>query len=297
MDKTRRQVTRGAIKMTVRLETDILSPLLDRFSLRTGVFYSGTLCGIHQFRDEATEGHLHLIKRGPVEISSKRGKPIRIIKPSLVLIPIAYAHRLVANRSRGAEVVCGTVRFGSGGLNPITEALPEVVCVELAKLPGIEALLDLLFSEAFGDQPGRRPILDRLCEVLMLRLLRHLLEQGMTRGGTLAGLADPKIAKVLAAIHGDPSRMWTLLDMARSCGMSRARFAARFHAITGQTPADYLAGWRIIVAQQMLKRGLPVKQVAIDVGYGSSSALSRAFSRKVGMGPAAWIADNTSKNV
>lgn len=270
---------------------DSLTPLLDRFSLKAGVFYSGTLCGIHRFPDEKTEGHLHLVKKGPVEIASKRGKPIKITEPSVVLLPIAHAHRLVANNRAGAEVVCGTIRFGGGGANPVTEALPRVVCVKLVDLPGVGALLDLLFAEAFDDGPGRQPILDRLCEVLVLRLLRHLLEQGVTRTGTLAGLADPKIAKVLAAIHRDPARQWTLPEMADACGMSRARFAARFHSVVGQTPADYLAGWRVIIAQQMLRRGLAVKQVAIDVGYGSSSALSRAFSRKVGKGPAAWLAE------
>lgn len=68
-------------------------------------------------------------------------------------------------------------------------------------------------------------------------------------------------------------------------GMSRARFALRFRAIAGDTPADYPASWRIMTAQRLLKRGLLLKHVANDVGYGSAGALTRALVRKLGFSP------------
>lgn len=71
--------------------------------------------------------------------------------------------------------------------------------------------------------------------------------------------------------------------------MSRARFAARFREVTGDTPADYLVSWRIMMAQNLLKKGLQLKHVAYDVGYGSASALTRAFIRKLGCSPTDWI--------
>ncbi|MGV8899301.1 MAG: hypothetical protein ACOH2B_08700 [Burkholderiaceae bacterium] len=39
-------------------------------------------------------------------------------------------------------------------------------------------------------------------------------------------------------------------------------------------------------AQRLLKRGLQLKHIAFDVGYGS--ALTQAFVRKLGCYPAAW---------
>ena len=71
--------------------------------------------------------------------------------------------------------------------------------------------------------------------------------------------------------------------------MSRARFAARFREVTGQTPADYLAAWRITVAQDLLKSGRAPKQVAVECGYGSSSAFTRAFMRRVCVPPSQWL--------
>lgn len=268
---------------------DRLTTLLNHFSLHAGVFYTGNICGIHDFEKDALRGHLHLIKSGPVQVIGVRNEVIHVSVPSLLFLPRPNTHRLVADERKGADVVCGTVQFGGGGRNPITDSLPSIVLVELAQLPGVHALLELMFNEAFSENSGRQAVLDRLCEVLMIRLLRYCIHQGLTQGGTLAGLADARLAKALIAIQDDPARQWELSDMAALAGMSRARFAVRFREITGETPADYLASWRVMTAQGLLKRGRQLKHVASDVGYGSASALSRAFVRKLGASPTQWL--------
>jgi len=146
-----------------------------------------------------------------------------------------------------------------------------------------------MFDEAFAEHSGKQAVLDRLCEVLMIRLLRHCIEHGLTQGGTLAGLADRRLAKPLTAIHENPAGDWSLSAMAALADMSRARFAVRFREVTGQTPADYLASWRLMAAQRLLIQGLQLKHIAYDVGYGSASALTRAFVRKLGSSPTAWL--------
>jgi AraC-like DNA-binding protein len=270
---------------------DRLSVLLSRFSLRAGVFYTGSICGVHPFDADPLLGHIHLIQQGPVELIDSKGVATPIVRPSLLFLPRPDAHRLIADERRGAQVLCATVRFGAGGSNPISDSLPARVLVELDQVPGVEALLRLIADEAFNDRSGRQGALDRLCELLMIHVLRHCLDHGLTEGGTLAGLSDPRLAKAMIALHEDPARDWKLSDMAGLAGMSRARFAARFRSVTGQTPADYLAGWRVTTAQGLLKSGRQMKHVAFDVGYGSSSAFTRAFVRKVGRAPTEWLKD------
>jgi AraC-like DNA-binding protein len=214
---------------------------------------------------------------------------VQITEPTLLFLPRPDTHRLVTDDSAGANVVCATVQFGGGGGNPITDSLPPVVLVTLSEMSGVDAILALMFDEAFSDQCGRQAMLDRLCEVLMIRLLRHCIDKGLTQGGTLAGLADPRLAKALIAMQEQPAFEWTLKSMADLAGMSRARFAVRFRLVTGETPADYLASWRIMTAQRLLKRGQQLKTVASDVGYASASALARAFVRKLGCTPTEWI--------
>jgi AraC-like DNA-binding protein len=272
---------------------DRLSLLLRRFSLSAGVFYSGQICGVHGFDRDTQRGHVHLIKRGPVELIGGPDGPISITEPSLLFMPRPYAHRLIANDRDGADVVCANIQFGAGGRNPITDSLPSLVLIPLAELTKAEALLDLLYDEAFSENCGRQAALDRLCEILLIRLLRYCLDRGLAQGGTLAGLADPRLAKALVAVHDAPTQAWTLEEMADLAGMSRARFAVHFREVTGETPADYLASWRITLAQGLLRAGRPLKHVALDVGYGSASALTRAFIRKIGQPPTHWLRSTT----
>lgn len=268
---------------------DRLSHLLDRLSLSAGVFHVGNICGAHSFDHASEVGHIHVVRAGPVRLLGGTEGGISITVPSLLFMPRATAHRLVADDRAGADVVCASIRFGAGGRNPVTDALPALLVVPLDELPGAGSLLDLIHEEAFSNHGGRQASLDRLCELLLIRLLRHCLEQGVARGGALSGLADARLSKALAAIHEDPARPWELCEMASLAGMSRARFAVHFRAVTGETPANYLASWRISLAQALLRTGRPLKHVASDVGYGSPSALTRAFVRMTGTAPRGWL--------
>ena len=231
--------------------TEPLDHLLTQFSLRAGVFYTGNICGLHDFEHDALRGHLHLVKSGPVQLVEPGKTTIVIERPTLVFLPRPQAHRLLADERAGADVVCATVMLGGGGSNPITDSLPDTVLIALEQMEGLQQILDVMFAEAFDERSGRQSILNRLCEVLMICMLRHCLEQEMTHGGALSGLADPKLAKALEAIHHEPARDWNLVSMA---------------AQAGKPPAAYLASWRVMLAQRLLARGLPAKSVALDVG-------------------------------
>lgn len=268
---------------------DRLAHLLTYFSLEAGVFYTGNICGVQDFLRDTQRGHLHLFKQGSVEISGLQPGSIQITEPTLLFLPRTEMHRMVANEPNGADIVCGSIRFGGGGHNPISDSLPDIVIVKLSEVSGLDTTLNLLFEEAFADHCGRQAILNRLCEILTIQLLRYCMDHSLTQGGALAGLSDPRLVKVLNSIHEDPAREWSIEIMANLAGMSRARFAVRFRDVVGETPADYLASWRIMTAQRLLKRGLILKHVAYDVGYGSASALTRAFVRKIGISPSQWL--------
>jgi AraC-like DNA-binding protein len=65
-----------------------------------------------------------------------------------------------------------------------------------------------------------------------------------------------------------------------------------FRQTVGVTPFDYLADWRVGVAQTLLKQGKALKIVAPSVGYASSAALTRAFVQRVGLSPTEWMSQN-----
>jgi AraC-like DNA-binding protein len=65
--------------------------------------------------------------------------------------------------------------------------------------------------------------------------------------------------------------------------------AERFSQLIGQPPMHYLARWRIQLACRLLSDDVAkVSAVAMDVGYHSEAAFSRAFKTLVGTSPADW---------
>lgn len=265
---------------------DRLDALLKRFSVSARLFHAGPLCGGHDFQYD--EGFLHVVRSGWVDVHHDRLRTLHLTQPSLLFYPRPLGHRMVTDKTVGADMVCATVRFSGGSANPVGQALPPVVALPLADLDGMASLLDLLFTEALTPQCGRQAVVDRLFEVLLIRLIRKLMNEGLVDTGLLAGLAHPHLAKALVALHEAPADDWSLESLAARAGMSRSTFANAFRDTVGVTPGDYLAAWRVTLAQDLLKRGRALKHVALDVGYGSTVALSRAFKARTGVSPREW---------
>lgn len=269
---------------------DRLAHLLDHFALKARVFHSGLVCGSELFDSSDGSGHLHVLRAGVIELQDSRGECLqRLDRPSLAFYPRPLAHRLATLPEESAELVCASVAFGQSDADPLSAALPNPLVLALDAVPALASLLQLLFDEAFEQHCGRSAALDRLSELLVLHLLRIAMSSGGPRIGVLAGLADPRLAKALVAMHAQPAEAWTLQQLAERAGMSRARFALHFQQVLGQTPMDYLTGWRVGLAMAELRRGRAVGQVAQQVGYGAASALARVFSARVGVSPMAWL--------
>jgi AraC-like DNA-binding protein len=274
----------------MRLMADRLSALLQRFELRARVLHGGLLRGPLSFDDHAAAGYVHLLGQGAIDVTDERAGSAVVEQPSVLLYPRPLGHRLLARDATGAELVCASVAFGTDDENPLLRALPASLVVPLSRLPGLELTQQLLFAEALRKRCGHDAVVNRLTEVLLVQVLRFAIEQRLVDGGLMAGLADPRLHKALAAVHAEPSRAWTLSSMAAQAGMSRARFAAHFARAVGVPPGEYLTTWRLGLARTLLRRGLALKQVAADVGYANASALGRVFAQRVGASPGAWLA-------
>lgn len=267
---------------------DRLEALLNHFEVRARMFHSGALCGINDVAASDDVGQLHLVRSGPLAVSHEGEATLRVTEPSLLLYPRPLAHRFVTDAQRGADLACANLQFDGGAANPIVSALPRFLCLPLAQIEGAEGVLSLLFDEAFNARCGRRALVDRLFEVVLIQVLRHLMETGRIRSGLLAGMAHPKLRNALVAMHEQPAKEWSLEALAETAGMSRSTFADAFRDAVGSTPGAYLQSWRVSLAQQALRQGKPLKVIAIEVGYGSEAALSRAFKAQSGLAPREW---------
>lgn len=262
---------------------DPFAALFAHVTPKARTFFTGNLCRAVEFTDC---GHLHLLKGGALRVIQAGEADLEFDQPSLLFFPRGRAHGFAVDPQRGADLVCATVELGGVEGNPIGEGLPDLVVLPLAAHPALAPVCDLLVGEAFSDGGGRQAALDRLFDYLLILIVRHVVYSGGVATGVLAGLADPRLAKALTAMHEAPGKPWTLDDLAGIAGMSRTRFAEHFRTWVGRTPIGYLTVWRMTIARQLLARGQPVKAVAARVGYESSAAFSRVFSRMTGQAPA-----------
>jgi len=276
---------------------DRLSSLLERFRVRAHLFHTGPLCGTTHFAAKKGRGFLHVLRRGEMLVthSPRSGAPrkLAVKEPSLLFYPRPLDHDFHNATTEGSDFVCATLDFDGGEAHPLARALPALVRLPLHAVEGLEQSLALLFAETTRVMCGHRLLADRLFEVVLIQLLRWLLDHPQESGlppGLLTGLGDPRLARALVAMHERPGEPWMLEQMAREAGLSRSAFALRFKSVVGATPADYLAGWRLSIAQAELRNGASIKTIAQALGYANASALSRLFAQKVGMSPREWMA-------
>ena len=181
------------------------------------------------------------------------------------------------------RMLVGHCAFGSSDAALLVSLLPDLVVVRDGRR--LTMLVELLSEEARANRPGRDVVLARLLEVLLIEAFRATAEL-TAAPGLLRGLADERLVMALRRMHGEPTRPWTVHELAREAALSRSTFFDRFRRVVGIAPMEYLLRWRMALAKEMLRNGgISVSEVAQRVGYSSSSTFSVAFSRQVGASP------------
>jgi AraC family transcriptional activator FtrA len=99
--------------------------------------------------------------------------------------------------------------------------------------------------------------------------------------GSLAALMD----KLRSRLH----KPLSIANLARLAAMSERTFMRRFRAATGMTPGEWITRARVDRARELLESSaLPMDQVAMRAGLGTSATLRHHFRRKVGVSPAEY---------
>lgn len=201
--------------------------------------------------------------------------------------------RVGRGRTEPVIIRGGRFIFDTANEELLVNLLPPLVHVDVSKTKSARILALLSMNEAESDTPGPASdfIVARLMELLLVELLRGgALNVQPTKTGMLQGLADPVTARALVAMHGDPAKPWTTSKLARLCGCSRSAFNLRFTSIVGVAPMRYLRRWRIALAKDELRRGeRSVAEIAFLIGFQSSGAFTKAFTRSVGCSPSRFV--------
>ncbi|WP_261569437.1 AraC family transcriptional regulator [Frankia gtarii] len=295
---------------------DLLSDLLS--AMRTGQPYAGRTTSRAPWGVLFPVGDVaacHVVLQGSCWLIPQHGAPLALGVGDVVFTPHGDAHALVDQPGSptidfhpesgdgstiremtipgvGAttEMLCASYSFDQARPHPLLHGLPQVVHLpaRVGHHPDLRAAVDLMGNELRQPRAGTEAIVPALIDMLLLYVLRAWLEEqsGHAMTGWVMALNDPAISTALHHIHRHPGRLWTVEDLAREAGLSRAAFAKRFATIVGQPPLAYLTWWRMTTAARLLRESkAPLSAVAERCGYSSEFAFAKAFKREFGSAP------------
>jgi AraC-like DNA-binding protein len=188
----------------------------------------------------------------------------------------------VADGPAETVLLVGHCAFDSPDAALLLSLLPELIHIRGEQR--LATLVQLLRDESRSQRPGRELVLSHLLEVLLIEALRSTAVNAASPG-LLRGLADERLALALRRMHEETARPWTVAQLAKEAALSRSAFFERFSSAVGVAPMAYLLRWRMARAKQLLRQRGSVAAVAEQVGYGSASAFSVAFTRYAGVPP------------
>ena len=274
--------------MNIPVKPDRLSALLrglaPRVELLPLVPDADCSATVHFAASVAPMLYLHVISSGTTQLIKSGAAPASALQasaPAFLICCGDQAHDLMQKDGNAQSPLISAKVFLEGPVAPLLLAefvQPRVVPLEEGESL-LRHLIALLRSEMNELRCGQGTLLNRAGDIIFIGLLRHLVAHPAEHRGLFSGLADPRIANALVAIHDAPQNDWTLESMAQHAGMSRTSFAVRFRDTMNSPPGKYLSALRLQIAQRAVQSGQGLKAAASLSGFGNVSALSRALSK------------------
>ncbi|MBM9579335.1 AraC family transcriptional regulator [Leptospira sp. 201903070] len=291
---------------------DLLSEILTSAAWKTDILVRRSMYRAWGLRFPCEKsGGFHLLSQGSCFVRFQ-GKCIPLEKGDILFIARGFNHELVSTPNHKAMDIGKFNEFlakedsKSDGVpittfvsvryevpettqHPFFLELPDHILIRSGEIPPHHPLHTtlILISQEVDSELGSDLILQRLTDILLYYVIRHWLETHPSLSpGWRSAFKDGKILAALEALHKKPAHSWSLENLARAVGISRASLANRFRDVLGCTPMDYLARLRIEKGRTLIQdQGATLEEVARIVGYSSAFAFSKAFKRIHGVSP------------
>ena len=118
-----------------------------------------------------------------------------------------------------------------------------------------------------------------------LDLVIALLEAGVT---ALSNNADLRFRALVDRMRRNPTKAFSMDETAAELKCAPNTVRALFHKYIGIPPQSFMLKCRIRKAQDLLKRGLSVMEIADALGFSSSQNFAIRFRQETGMSPTDW---------
>ena len=145
----------------------------------------------------------------------------------------------------------------------------------------IQGLEEALHSKEFGAAR----LADTLCQQLLIDVNRDILSGCTAAEATDSYRVDPKMEEILQYIVHHLDEDLSVDSLSKRFYLSRYYLMHRFKAVTGYTVHQYISQKRLLLAGELIRRGVPVMKAAEQAGFSEYSTFLRAFQNTFHMSP------------
>lgn len=187
-------------------------------------------------------------------------------------------------------LVSGAYQLWNDPLHPFFKELPEIYVLRsdaIESFGPIQAVLTMLSKEAAEPQMGSAIVIQNLMDIIFSFIIRKIVENKSSKPKTWShAVHNESVKKAIEILHAHVERDWTLDDLAKEVGLSRAGLAQKFKKHLGDTPLHYLTVIRMQRARALLSATNDnIEAIAAAVGYSDAFSFSKVFKRITGMPP------------
>jgi AraC-like DNA-binding protein len=197
----------------------------------------------------------------------------------------------------GLVVLCAHFTVGLRGAGPVIDLLRKPIVERGQETLVAKHAIDLIVGELRHPGLGGRAMIRALLLQCLIDTLRHRVVAGDQAVAWIPALSDRRLWPALSAILDAPGALHTVESLAERVGMSRSRFAERFHRSFGSSPMEIVRGLRLqFAARLLLESDAGIARVAQRSGYSSRSHFSQQFEVMFGKSPGRYRKDAAQKD-
>lgn len=231
-------------------------------------------------------GDVALMARGCSHIVSTQEK----LPPTILRMAAAALPAIPDGGKPLLTIVSGAYQVWNTPVHPFFNEMPRWYVLrahDIERFDQVELAISMLAAETARHEIGSETVTQALLDILFTQIIRKIIAQRNATPQTWShALHNAHIKSALELMHGDCGHDWTLDELARRVGLSRAGFAQKFKHALGTPPLQYLTTVRVQKAMELLSNTSDkMEAVSQAVGYKDAFSFSKAFKKVAGIPP------------
>lgn len=185
-------------------------------------------------------------------------------------------------------LLCGFLHPSTCESELLFALMPEYLLItrDMQVNKKLRHLFELVKIECISTEENCELAVTRLTDLLLVYVVEQVMDYHLVDVNLLQAAQSNPLTELFIQIIYSPAEEWSIERMAGLVSMSRSTFIRKVQTVTSYSPNELVSRMRINVAVNLLRRGHSIDDVAVQVGYESSSGFYKAFRKVTDITPA-----------